>query len=159
MKKWWLFFLTIIMVGCSNKDEDIDLFTEEQAVPYEVIVHQEKIAPILESMVPYIAFAETEGQLKELSGRFHLEAPIDMTTSSAVFLGTYSDSCGIAIDGVYDNDGILSVQLGLPEGVDKETACDTKGIPHTFLLEVDKKDYKKVQLFNGVIIKSTFEVR
>lgn len=159
MKKWMLFLLTLFIVGCSNKEEDIILFSEEQAIPFEVIVHEEKIAPIFNSMAPYILYAQTEGQLKELLARFDLETPVDMTTSDALFLVTYSDSCGITVDGVYNKEGILSVQLGLPEGVDAGTECGKTDIPHTFLIEVDKQDYEKVQLYNGIIIKSSVDVK
>lgn len=159
MKKWVLFLLTLFIVGCSNKDEDKILFSEDQAVPFEVIVHEQKMAPIFESMAPYILYAQTEGQLKELLARFDLKTPVDITTSDALFLVTYSDSCGIAVDGVYNKEGQLAVQLGLPEDVDAATACDKTGIPHTFLIEVDKQDYDKVQLYNGDIIKSSVEVK
>ena len=36
--------------------------------------------------------------------------------------------------------------------------CDKEGVPHTFVVQVDKQDYKKVQLYNGNIIKNSIDV-
>lgn len=154
MKKYMLFLLIFLIAGCSS-NSDVELFSESQAVPFEIVKYEEKIAPIYESLVPHIAYAKTEGQLKELQGRFKVDGfTIDMDKYFAVFLVTYSDGCGIAVDGVYNQDGKLVTQLLAAEGPD----CDEKGVPHTFVLQVEKQDYEKVQLYNGNIIKSSTEV-
>ncbi|MEG0473684.1 MAG: Fe-S oxidoreductase [Solibacillus sp.] len=157
MKKYWIFLLLFVLAGCSDGDNDSTMqFTEEHAVPFEIAYYEEKIAPVYESLVPYISYAETEGQLIEMQKRFQLdEFTLDMDNYTAVFLVTYSDSCGIAVDGVYNDTGKLAVQLLEAQGED----CKKEGTPHTFVLQVDKQDYEKVQLYNGNIIKSSTEVK
>lgn len=155
MKKYWLFLLIVLLVGCSGAEKDVPLFTKEQAVPFEIVKYEEKIAPVYEQLVPHIAYAETANQLEALKGRFDIEdLSMDMDQYFAVFIVTYSDSCGIAVDGVYNNGGLLSVQLLTASG----KACDEKAVPHTFVLQVEKGDYQKVQLFNGDVIKSSMDV-
>lgn len=157
MKKYWIFLLILVLAGCSSSDNDGAMqFTEKQAVPFEIVHYEDKIAPIYESLVPYISYAETEGQLKELQKRFQVEDfTVDMDNYMAVFLVIYSDSCGIAVDGVYNDAGKLAVQLMDVKGGN----CKKEGIPHTFVLQVAKQDYEKVQLYNGNIIKSSTEIK
>ncbi|ATP40075.1 Fe-S oxidoreductase [Solibacillus sp. R5-41] len=157
MKKYWIFLLLLVLAGCSSSNNDgAMLFTEKQAVPFEIVKYEEKIAPVYESLVPYISYASTEGQLKELQARFKVEGfTVDMDNYMAVFLVTYSDSCGIAVDGVYNDAGKLAVQLMDVQG----TNCEKEGIPHTFVLQVPKQDYEKVQFYNGNIIKSSTEIK
>ena len=156
MKKYVLLLMTLlVLAACSSKEEKGPMFSEKQAVPFEIVKYEEKIAPIYESLVPHIAYAKTEGQLEELKARFQVDGfDIDLEKYMAAFVVTYSDSCGIAVDGVYDYKNYLAVQL-FDIGGDK---CDEEGVPHTFVLQVDKKEYEKVQLYNGNIIKSSTEV-
>lgn len=145
----------LLLAACSSNEEKGPMFTEKQAVAFEIVKYEEKIAPIYESLVPYIAYAQTAGQLEELKARFQVDGfDIDLETHMAAFIVTYSDGCGIAVDGVYDYQNYLAVQL-FDIGGDK---CDEEGVPHTFVLKVDKKDYEKVQLYNGNIIKSSTEI-
>ncbi|MEK4627453.1 MAG: Fe-S oxidoreductase [Solibacillus sp.] len=155
MKKYWIFLLFALLAGCNNADTNGPMFTEKQAVPFELIKYEEKIAPVYESVVPYIAYAETEGQLKELQGRFQVDGfTVDLEKYIAVFLVTYSDSCGITLDGVYNNNGFLSAQLLEAKGQN----CEEEGVPHTFVIQVEKQEYEKVQLYNGNVIKSSMDV-
>lgn len=157
MKKYVLLIVTLLLLAaCSNKEEKEPMFTEKQAVSFEIVKYEEKIAPIFESLVPHIDYAKTESQLEELKARFRVDGfDIDMENYMAAFVVTYSDGCGIALDGVYDYQNYLAVQL-LGIGGDK---CDEEGVPHTFVVQVEKKDYEKVQLYNGNIIKSSTEVK
>ena len=155
MKKYWLFLLIVLLAGCSSSEKEVPLFTKEQAVPFEIVKYEEKIAPVYEQLVPHIAYAKTKEQLEALKGRFDIEdLSMDMDQYFAVFIVTYSDSCGIAVDGVYNKDGLLSVQLLAASG----EACDEKAVPHTFVLQVEQGAYEKVQLFNGNVIKSSMDV-
>lgn len=156
MKKYVLLLaLLVFLTGCSSNEEKSSMFTENDAVPFEIVKYEEKIAPIYESLVPHIAYAKTEGQLENLKARFRVdEFDIDMENYMAAFIVTYSNSCGISVDGVYDYKDYLAVQL-LENSGDK---CDKQGVPHTFVIKVDKKDYEKVQLYNGNIIKSSVEI-
>ncbi|WP_413363376.1 Fe-S oxidoreductase [Lysinibacillus sp. 3P01SB] len=155
MKKYWIFLLIVLLVGCSGREEAAPLFTDDQAVPFQIVKYEEKIAPVYEQLVPHIAYAKTEGQLEALKGRFDIEnLSMDMEQYFAVFIVTYSDSCGIAVDGVYNKDGLLSVQLLSASG----EACDETPEPHTFVLQVEKGEYEKVQLYNGNVIKSSMDV-
>lgn len=154
MKRYGLFLLILLIAGCSSNSNK-PLFLESQAVPFEIVTYEEKIAPVYESLVPYIAYAKTQGQFEELKARFQIEDfTMNMDESFAVFIVTYSDGCGIAVDGVYNNDGRLSTQLIEATGQN----CDKEGVPHTFVLKVDRADYEKVQLYNGDIIKSSMDV-
>lgn len=145
-----------MLAGCSGTTNETVKFTDKQAVPFEIVKYEEKIAPIYESLVPYIAYAETAGQLKELQARFQVdEFTMDTEKYSAVFIVTYSDSCGIALDGVYNHDGILAAQLMNI----KAQNCEEEGVPHTFVLQVEKHAYEKVQLYNEEIIKSSTEIK
>ncbi|MEG0385108.1 MAG: Fe-S oxidoreductase [Solibacillus sp.] len=157
MKKYWIFLLLFVLAGCSSSDnDDAKQFTEKQAVPFEIVHYEEKIAPVYESLVPYISYAGTDGQLKELKSRFQIDGfTVNMDEYTALFLVTYSGSCGIAVDGVYNDAGKLAVQLMEPLGTD----CEKEGIPHTFVLQVPKQQFEKVQLYNGNIIKSSTEVK
>ena len=151
-----LLFVVMTLAACDGGKNSAPTFTENEAVPFEIVKYEEKIAPIYESLVPYIAYAETEGQLKELQGRFKVDNfTMDMDQYFAVFIVTYSDSCGIAVDGMYQHDGTLAAKLQPVEG----DACEEEPMPHTFVLKVEKQDYKKVQLFNGDIIKSSIDVK
>ena len=144
-----------MLAGCSNTDKQSPILTEKQAVPFEIVKYEEKIAPVYGSLVPHIAYAETEGQLRELMGRFQVEGfTIDLEKYMAVFLVTYSDSCGITLDGVYNNNGFLSAQLIDAKGQN----CEEEAVPHTFVLQVEKQDYEKVQLYNGNVIKSSTDI-
>jgi hypothetical protein len=157
MKKYWIFLLIVLLVGCSGSDSEKDapVFTDNQAVPFEIVKYEEKIAPVYGQLVPHIAYAKTEGQLEALKGRFDIEElSMDMEQYFAVFIVTYSDSCGITVDGVYNKDGLLSVQLLSASG----EFCDETAVPHTFVLQVEKGDYEKVQLYNGNVIKSSMDV-
>lgn len=155
MKKYVLFFIAVLMLAGCGKKEATPMFTEQQAIPFEIVHYEEKVAPVFQSLVPHIAYAKTEGQFQELKGRFNVEGlDMDMEKYMAVFLVTYSGSCGIAVDGAYDYNNYLAVQLLESTG----EACESEGVPHTFVLQVEKKDYKKVQLFNGDIIKSSADI-
>ncbi len=156
MKKYVLLLMTMLLLAaCSSEGEKGPMFTKKQAVAFEIVKYEEKIAPIYESLVPHIAYAKTEGQLEELKARFQVDGfDIDMENYMAAFIVTYSDGCGVALDGVYDYQNYLAVQL-FDIGGDK---CDEEGVPHTFVVQVEKKDYEKVQLYNGNIIKSSTEV-
>lgn len=157
MKKLGVFLLFIVMVltACDEVENSSPTFAENEAVPFEIVKYEEKIAPIFESLVPHIAYAENEGQLKALQGRFQVEDfTMDMEKYFAVFIVTYSNSCGIAIDGMYNHNGTLAAKLIPVEG----SNCKEEGMPHTFVLQVEKQDYHKVQLYNGDIIKSSVDV-
>jgi hypothetical protein len=157
MKKLGICLLLAVMtlVACDGGENSAPAFTEDEAVPFEIVKYEEKIAPVYGSLVPYIAYAETEGQLKELQGRFQVDDfTMDMDQYFAVFIVTYSDSCGIAVEGMYEHEGTLAAKLQPVEG----NACKEDGIPHTFVLQVEKQDYNKVQLYNGNIIKSSIDV-
>ena len=150
-----LVLLFTVLAGCSNGEKATSEFTAEQAVPFEIAGYEEKIDPVYGSIVPHIAYAKTEGQFESVKARFDMEhVEMDMTQSMAVFVVTYSDGCGIAVDGVYNDEGKLSVQLLPGTGA----SCDKEGVPHTFVLKVDQADYEKVQLFNGNTIKSSMDI-
>ncbi|MGN7477500.1 Fe-S oxidoreductase [Solibacillus silvestris] len=155
MKKYILAVFVLLLAGCSSGEGAKNKFTEQQSVPFEIVHYEERIAPIYESLVPHIAYANTQSQFELLQGRFKVDNfSVNMDKYMAVFIVTYSNGCGIAIDGVYDHDGYLAVQL---LESDKKT-CDKEGVPHTFVLQVEKKKYEKVQLYNGHIIKSSADV-
>ena len=114
MKKLAIFLLVVVMAlaACDGGENSAPAFSEDEAVPFEIVKYEEKIAPIYESLVPYIAYAKTEGQLKELQGRFKVDSfTMDMDNYFAVFIVTYSDSCGIEVDGVYNHNGTLAAKL------------------------------------------------
>ena len=158
MKKLGIFLLFIVMVltACDGEENSSPTFNEDEAVPFKIVKYEEKIAPIYETLVPYIAYAETEEQLKALQGRFQVEGfTMDMEKFFAVFIVTYSNSCGIAPDGMYNHNGTLAARLLPVEG----SNCKEEGMPHTFVLQVEKQNYDKVQLYNGDIIKSSMDVK
>lgn len=147
--------LTLLLVGCGNKNNE-PLFTEEMAIPFEILNYEEKIAPVLENVVPYIAYAKTEGQLASLESRFKVEnVDIDLNDYMALFVVVKTNSCGVSVSNVFDRDGIVSVQLELPESDN----CDDDPVPHTFVLKVPKGNYEKVQLYSGVVLKSTLDIK
>lgn len=157
MKKYGISLLLVVLAltGCDGGAKSTPTFAEDKAVPFEIVKYEEKIAPVYESLVPYVAYAKTAGQLEELQARFQVEGvTMDMENYFAVFIVTYSNSCGIAVDSVYNHDGNLAAKLLPVEG----SNCKEEGVPHTFVLQVEKQDYEKVQLYNGDIIKSSVEV-
>ncbi len=157
MKKWSLLFLVFMLIGCSQTTGTTPLFTEKEAVPFEIVTYEEKISPVFTQLAPYIILAKTEDHLQQLLAQFDVEATVDMTTKDAVMLVTYSDSCGVMVNNVYDNDRKLSVQL-TSAAMDKES-CEKVTTPHTFVLAVDKQEYEKVQLYDGDIIKSSLDLQ
>ena len=56
---------------------------------------------------------------------------------------------------MYDHEGTLATKLQPVEGAD----CKEERTPHTFVLQVEKQDYTKVQLYNGDIIKASIDVK
>lgn len=155
MKKWLFAFCIVLLAGCSSEKQTESQFTADEAIPFEIVGYEEKIDPVYGSLVPHIAYAKTEGQFNSVKARFDMEhVEVDMNESMALFIVTYSDGCGIAVDGVYNYKGSVAVQL-LPGTGDN---CGKEGVPHTFVLKVDKADYEKVQLFNGNTIKSSMDV-
>jgi len=161
MKKFIvLAVMVMLLAACSNGNDNSEkqaTFTERNAVPFLIVNYAEKIAPIYMNQVPHIAYAETEAQFELLKKRFQLDESLqmDMNESFAVFVVSQSNSCGIIADGVYNVDNKLSVQLIEPTG----DHCKPEPMDHTFVLEVPKADYEKVQLFNGNIIKSSMDVK
>lgn len=159
MKKiLFLAVMAVLLVACGNENgESRATFTEKNAVPFLIVDYDEKIAPIYMNQVPYMAYAETEPQFELLKKRFQLDEGLqmDMNKSIALFIVSQSNSCGIVPDGVYNVDGKLSVQLMEPTG-DK---CEPEPLDHTFVLEVPKADYEKVQLYNGNVIKSSVDIK
>lgn len=155
MKKYLFAMILLLLAGCSNGESTKVKFTEQQAVPFEIIKYDEKIAPIYESLVPHIAYANTQAQFESLQARFDVDNfTLDMDKYMAVFIVTYSDSCGTSVDNVYNHDNYLAVQLIDNGG----QACKEEGVPHTFVLQVEKDQYEKVELYNGNIIKSSVDV-
>lgn len=157
MKKWLgLLLVVLLLAGCSGSGNKGPLFTSSMAIPFEVVKYEEKIAPVYNGLAPHIAYAKTEGQLESLKVRFQVEdVEIDMDNYMAVFIVVNSDSCGIFVDSVYNRDSLLSVQLMKPS----HEKCDVDPIPHTFVLQVEKDDFTKVQLFEDVVLKSTMEIK
>lgn len=158
MKKIGILLLLALftLAGCGKDDTPKVLFTNDMAQEFEIVQYKQAIAPVMENLTPYIAYAKTEGQLKEQIAHFDLEqTEIDMDKYMAVFVTTYSNGCGVQVDNVYNRDGMLSVQLIFPESDN----CDKEGVPHTFLIKVPKGDYTKVQLYDQAILKSTLEVK
>lgn len=150
--------MAIFLVACGDGNgENKVTFTENNAVPFLLVDYEEKIAPIYMNQVPYIAYAETEPQFELLKKRFQLDESLEMNMNEkiALFVVSQSNSCGIIPDGVYNMDGKLSVQLIEPTG----EHCETEPMDHTFVIEVDKGDYDKVQLFNGEVIKSSMDIK
>ena len=155
MKKYLLAIMLLLLAGCSSGESTAVKFTEQQAVPFEIVKYDENIAPIYESLVPHIAYANTQGQFDSLKARFDVENfTVDMEKYMAVFIVTYSDSCGTTVDNVYKHNNYLAVQLIDNVG----SACKEEGVPHTFVLQVEKDEYEKVQLYNEEIIKSSVDV-
>lgn len=158
MKKFAMVFLLAMfaLAGCGKSDSEVTLFNETMAKEFEIVKYQEAIAPVYENLVPYIAYAQTAGQLEELKKRFDVGGfDIDTDQYMAVFVATYSDGCGVQVDNVYDRNGLLSVQLIFP----KSDSCDKDAVPHTFVIQVPKGDYTKVQLYDGVVLKSTIDIK
>lgn len=150
-----LMMITLLLAGCGSGSKG-PLFTEKMAMPFEIVKYEEKIAPVYASLVPHIAYATTEGQLEVLKARFQVdEFDINMDTHMALFVVVNSDSCGVAVNGVYDRDGMLSVQLLKPQN----GKCDVDPVPHTFVIQVEKGDYERVQLYEDVVLKSTMEIK
>lgn len=161
MKKLLFFFLTaILLAACgdgSSSQGDKQTLVEKNAIPFEIVKYEEKIAPIYMNQVPYIAYAETEPQFELLKQRFQIEGElnVDLNEKFVVFVVSQSNSCGIVTDGVYNVKNKLSVQLIEPTG----DHCEPEPLDHTFVITVDKADYEKVQLFNGNVIKSSMDVK
>ncbi|MER2107391.1 MAG: Fe-S oxidoreductase [Solibacillus sp.] len=155
MKKWLFAFCLMLLAGCSSGEQEESQFTTDEAIPFEIAGYEQMIDPVYGSVVPHIAYAKTESQFESVKARFDMEhVDIDMNEFMALFIVTYSDGCGIAVDGVYDHNNNVSVQL-LPGTGD---SCDKEGVPHTFVLKVAQGDYEKVQLFNGNTIKSSMDI-
>lgn len=156
MKKYlFAIILLLLVAGCSNGESTKVTFTEKHAVPFEIVKYDEKIAPIYEALVPHIAYANTQEQFESLQGRFDVDNfTIDMDKYLAVFIVTYSGSCGTSVDNVYKHGNYMAVQL--IDNVGQK--CEDEGMPHSFVLQVEKDEYEKVQLYNGEIIKSSVDV-
>ena len=73
MKKYLFAIILLLLAGCSNGENTKVKFTEKQAVPFEIIKYDEKIAPIYETLVPHIAYANTQGQFESLQARFDVD--------------------------------------------------------------------------------------
>lgn len=158
MKKYVLFLLTLLLAGCSNSNGEAkpSQFTTDEAVSFEIVAYEEKIAPVYAQLVPHIAYAETDAQFELLKARFDMpQLEVDITDSIVLFVVTHSDTCGIAMDGVYNHNGLLSAQLMDVTG----NACKKEPVPHTFVLKVPQAEYEKVQLFNGNIMKSSMDIK
>lgn len=155
MKKWLIAVLLVLLAGCSGEKQTESQFKDSPAIPFEIVGYEEKIDPVYGALVPHIAYAKTESQFNSVKARFDMEhVDVNMDESMALFVVTYSDSCGIGVESVYNNEGKVSVQLVEGQGND----CGKEGVPHTFVLKVAQGDYEKVQLFNGNVIKSSMDV-
>ena len=156
MKKYLIFLLAIVLVACSGESTEEEKYVPGKSIPFEIVKYMDTIAPIYMQQVPHIAYAENEEQFEYLRQKFQVtDVEMDMDQYFAAFIVTQSDSCGIVVDGVYDNKNKLSVQLLAPQ-LEK---CDVEPISHTFVIQVDKADYEKVQLYNGNIMKSSMDVK
>lgn len=159
MKKLLAFaIMAILLAACGNEGgEEKVTFTEKNAVPFLIADYYEKIAPIYMNQVPHIAYAETKPQFDLLRQRFQLKEDlnVDIEENIALFVVSQSNSCGIVVDGVYNIDGKLSVQLIEPTG----DQCEPEPLDHTFVLQVPKGDFEKVQLYNGNVIKSSMDIK
>lgn len=155
MKKWLLALVVVVLAGCSSGKQTESQFTTTEAIPFEIAGYAEMIDPVYGSLVPHIAYAKTAAQFAAVKARFDMEhVDVDMEQYMALFIVTYSDGCGIAVDGVYNDNGKVAVQLLPGTG----TQCDEEGVPHTFVLKIAHGDYEKVQLYNGNTIKSSMDV-
>ena len=154
-----MFMFVLVLAACgddSSEETETALFKESMAIPFEIVKYQEEIAPVYGNLIPYIAYAKTEGQLNELSERFQVgEVNIDMENEMAVFVAANSNTCGYVINTVFDNDTKLSVQAS----TSKADNCEEGPVPHTFVLKVAKDAYTKVQLYEGTVLKSTMDIK
>lgn len=159
MKKFLWVILAVVLAGCSNNSasEEKQTFKPGDQMPFEIAAYTENIAPIYMNLVPYIAYAKTEGQLESLKARYQIDNfDMDMDKYMAVFVVTQSNSCGIIPDGVYNDKNKVAVQLIEPTGDE----CDEdEPMNHTFVIQVEKAEYEKVQLYNGNVLKSSMDIK
>lgn len=157
MKKYILFLLTaLFLVACGDEAAKEEVFKPGKPVPFELVAYEEKIAPIYVQQAPHIAYAINEEQFNVLRKKFDVEnTNIDMDQYMAVFVVAQSNSCGVMADGAYDNKNKFSIQL-LASTSD---SCEDEQMDHTFVIQTEKANYEKVQLYIGNVLKSSMDIK
>ena len=159
MKKLFVLLFALLLVACGGEEEDKKTsLSPKDTVPFEIVHYAENIAPVYAGLVPTVAYAQTEGQFDVLKDRFDLadaNFEVDMEQNVVAFVVTYSGSCGIAVDSVYDDQNKLAVKLMEPQN----SSCEPTQEPHTFVISTPKKAYEKAQLYLGNVIKASVEAK
>ena len=159
LKKIMMLVFVLLLAACSSDDSESKVaLNPSDAVAFEIVQYADKIAPVYAGLVPTIAYAQTQGQFDVLKERFGLgekDFTVDMENNVVAFVVSYSGSCSIAVDSVYNDDNMLAVKLVEPQN----DSCEPTQEEHTFVISTPKEAYERAQLYNGEVIKASIEAQ
>ena len=135
-------FLILLLTGCGTEKTDEGTSKQTDELVFDEITTEE-VSPEGGELGTAAFMAEDVQQFEEIQALYGVDVrDVDFSEKNVLFLSFITDGCGLVLEDLYIEGGILHVELELPEeyrGQDS-IACTTIAKPTTIILETSKMD-------------------
>lgn len=134
-------FLVLLLAGCGTEKNDEGTSKHTDELVFDEITTEE-VSPEGVEAGTAAFMAEDGRQLEEIQALYGLDVQnVDFSKKNVLFLSFITDGCGLVLEDLYIEGGVLRVELELPEEHrGQDIACTTVAQPATIILETSKMD-------------------